>query len=237
MKILYIYPHPDDESFGPAGVMSKQLRQGHEVHLLTLTRGGATKQREKYKYSVKKMGQVRLKEMEAVAKALNLSSLKVLDLPDSGLKEMDPREIEDVIREHIVEIEPFVVITYPAHGISGFQDHLVTHAAVKRVFVELREHKWFLRRLAFTTLPEREAKKIKKFSLNWSEKEEIDCVVELTDLDIENHLAALDCYKTYKDVIKSSGIKKLVTDKAYFEFYRESFDPPIDDLTTDLPAL
>ena len=48
MRILYIYPHPDDESFGPAGVMAKQRREGHEVHLLTLTRGGATRQRHRY---------------------------------------------------------------------------------------------------------------------------------------------------------------------------------------------
>ena len=48
MTILYVYPHPDDESFGPAGVMHKQRRDGHAVHLLTLTRGGATKQRFKY---------------------------------------------------------------------------------------------------------------------------------------------------------------------------------------------
>ncbi|MFC1733666.1 PIG-L deacetylase family protein, partial [candidate division KSB1 bacterium] len=38
MTFLYIYPHPDDESFGSAHAMSKQLRQGHEVYLLTLTR-------------------------------------------------------------------------------------------------------------------------------------------------------------------------------------------------------
>jgi hypothetical protein len=38
MKILYIFPHPDDESFGVAHVMSKQLREGNEVYLLTLLR-------------------------------------------------------------------------------------------------------------------------------------------------------------------------------------------------------
>ena len=31
MKILYIYPHPDDESFGTGHVMSFQRGQGHEV--------------------------------------------------------------------------------------------------------------------------------------------------------------------------------------------------------------
>ena len=90
MRILYIYPHPDDESFGPATVMSQQRRQGHEVFLLTLTRGGATRQRHKYGYSVEEMGEVRFKEMQQVAEVLDLSELRVLDLPDGGLKEMDP---------------------------------------------------------------------------------------------------------------------------------------------------
>ena len=67
MRILYVFAHPDDESFGPARVMSKQRRQGHEVYLLTLTRGGATRQRHKFGYSVDEMGEVRYKEMLDVA--------------------------------------------------------------------------------------------------------------------------------------------------------------------------
>ncbi len=72
MKILYIFPHPDDESFGPARAMSKQRRQGHEVYLLTLTRGGATKQRFKYGYSIEEMGEVRYREMLEVYCGRNL---------------------------------------------------------------------------------------------------------------------------------------------------------------------
>lgn len=56
MKILYIYPHPDDESFGPGHVMAKQVRDGHEVYLLTLTKGGATWQRFKYNHTIAEMG-------------------------------------------------------------------------------------------------------------------------------------------------------------------------------------
>jgi hypothetical protein len=40
MKILYIFPHPGDESFDPAGAIHSQVIAGHEVDLLTLTRGG-----------------------------------------------------------------------------------------------------------------------------------------------------------------------------------------------------
>jgi LmbE family N-acetylglucosaminyl deacetylase len=35
MDILYVYPHPDDESFGPALAIARQVREGHRVFLLT----------------------------------------------------------------------------------------------------------------------------------------------------------------------------------------------------------
>ena len=42
--------------------MHKQRREGHEVYLLTLTRGGATKQRHKYGYSIEEMGRIRYQD-------------------------------------------------------------------------------------------------------------------------------------------------------------------------------
>lgn len=40
MKILYVFPHPDDESFVPAGAINPQLQDGNKVYLFTLTKGG-----------------------------------------------------------------------------------------------------------------------------------------------------------------------------------------------------
>lgn len=237
MKILYIYPHPDDESFGPAHVMAKQLRQGHEVYLLTLTRGGATRQRFTFNYSVEEMGEVRFQEMQCVAKTLGLTGMTVLDLPDSGLKEMDPRVIEGVIKKHIEFLRPAVVVTYAVHGISGFQDHLVTHAVVKRVFVELRERVVYLRRLAMVTVTEVSARQSTHFHLSGSTPEEIDAVVRVSDADIAKNLAALDCYETFQETIEKSGIKKFIRHQAVFEFFQENFDPPVDDLFAGLPEI
>ena len=85
VKILYVFPHPDDESFGPARAISAQVRAGHAVYLLTLTKGGATKERFRLGYSVEQMGETRYREMQDVAKVLRLADLTVPDLPDSGL--------------------------------------------------------------------------------------------------------------------------------------------------------
>lgn len=230
MKILYIFPHPDDESFGTAHAMSKQRRQGHEVYLLTLTKGGATKQRHKYGYSIDEMGDIRYKEMLNVAKVLNLSGMNVLDLPDSGLKEMDPRDIEKIISEEIERIKPDVIVTYAVHGISGFHDHLVCHAVVKSVFVQMKEQASYPKRLALFTVTEAEANKQTHFKISGSKEEEIDVVFEADDVDIQNCFKALDCYVTFQDTIKASNIQKHIQKEVVFEIYREKHEPKLKDL-------
>lgn len=235
MRVLYVFPHPDDESFGVGHVMHRQRREGHEVHLLTLTRGGATKQRHRYGYSIAEMGDVRLREMKAVEKVLDLSGMTVLDLPDSGLKECDPREVEEAVAREIERVRPKVVVSYPVHGISGFHDHLVTHAVVKRAFVELRGQRSELARLAFCTLTADQAAATETvFKLSSSTADEIDCFVSVEPEDLEACRKALDCYETFRETIERTGIKEKLFPEVAFEFYDESFDPPVADLFAGL---
>ncbi len=230
MKILYIYPHPDDESFGPANVMHMQQRLGHKVSLLTLTEGGATKQRHKYNLSIEEMGKVRVKEMYRVAEVLKLSDMTILDLPDSGLKEMDPADIESVIEKHIEKINPDVIVTYPVHGVSGFHDHLVTHAAVKSVFCRMKKEGRGPKRLAFIALREEQAAKSPLFRLNHSTEAEIDCNITVEPEDHQALHKALDCYTTFLETINASGVRTLLNETMSFEFFMESFNPPVNDL-------
>ncbi len=230
MRILYVLPHPDDESFGPAAVIHKYITEGHEVHLLTLTRGGATKMRYKLNYSVAEMGEVRFKEMLNVEKTLNLSSMTVLDMPDSGLKDIDPREIEKVVYDYTERINPDILCTYPVHGISGFYDHLVCHAAVLRVFLELKEKDNNLKRLALFGVTAKDAEKNTRFPLKSFKDEEIDCVIGLSAENVAMAHKALDCYVTYKEVIDESRVKETFTKEAPFEFFGESFSPPVTDI-------
>ena len=230
MRYLYIYPHPDDESFGPAPAMYKQRRMGNEVHLLTLTRGGATKQRHRFGYSIEEMGTIRYHEMISVAEVLDLSGLHVLDHPDSGLKEMDPRVLEEDICTEIEALHPDVLITYPVHGISGFHDHLVTHAVVKRAYFTARERGVPLHRLAFHTLTVTEASKNGVFTLHGSTDDEIDCTISVDTIDIEHAQMALDCYKTFTITIEKTGIKENIQKSVPFEIFEETWKPPLTDL-------
>lgn len=242
MKILYIFPHPDDESFGPAAAMHAQLKRGHEVHLLTLTRGGATRQRFRLGLDVEQMGEVRYREMLQVERTLGLTSMTVLDFPDSGLKELDPRVLELAVREHLLRIRPDVVVTYPVHGISGFHDHLVTHAVVKRAFLDLKdEGSAFLKRLAFYTIPDSGEPGLDdqgRFRLRHSDEALIDVVMPLDPEDVEAMKKALACYATYQSTIEATGVIEKVGDTVYFEIFGEDHKPPLKDITEriDPPA-
>jgi LmbE family N-acetylglucosaminyl deacetylase len=234
MRILYIFSHPDDESFGPAPAMAKQRREGHEVHLLTLTRGGATKVRHELGLSVEEMGEVRYREMQEMGRVLDLTSLTVLDLPDGGLKELDPREIEEPVARHIAECRPPLIVSYGAYGISGFDDHLVTHAVVKRVFCEMREQSDAApRRLAFTTLAE-VPDADRPVNLRASRPEDIDCVMAVSEEDRAAQRRALDCYRTYQEVIQRIDPAALSGEHQYFEIFQEQHDPPLHDLCQGL---
>mgnify|MGYP006285205039 CR=1 FL=1 len=234
--LLYIFPHPDDESFGPVPGIAQQRRQGHAVHLLTLTHGEATTQRERLGYSKAEMAETRYQEMQAVASTLDLNSLTVLEYPDGRLGELNPLVLEDEVADHLHAIEPDVVVTYPVHGISGHPDHLVTHAVVKRVTCALRKDgAAFPRRLAFYTLPPAPENSDRPSHLRHSPAELIDCELSIQTADLDTGREALYCYETYRPVIEKHRPLESVGDRLSFELFGESHAPPLSSLTEELP--
>lgn len=237
MRILYIFPHPDDESFGPAAAMSHQKRAGDEVHLLTLTKGGATKVRHTLHYSVEEMGEVRYKEMLNVAGVLKLDSFHILDLPDGKLADIDPRTIEGVVSNHVMKIRPDIIVSYPVHGISGFPDHLVTHAVVKRVFCQLRSdgNRWLKRFAMFTISPEQQRDfETSTIPIQSTPHDQIHVKTSVDSQD--NHLMdmALDCYVTYKATIDKTIKTALPFKEIVFQLFDESPTYILDDITQGL---
>jgi N-acetylglucosamine malate deacetylase 2 len=232
VRYLYVFPHPDDESYGPAVAISKQLREGSDVHLLTLTKGGATKVRHERGLSIEEMGEVRYREMLEVERTLGLTGMRVLDFPDGRLKELDPRELERAISEEILRLRPDIVVSYAVFGVSGFEDHLVMHAVAKRAYVELRdEHAAWLKRLAFFTVNREDPTLTDSpFGLRGSKPEEIDCIVRCEQQDVDVMNRALDCYVSYRASIEKSGVRTMISREISFEIFGETHRPPLASL-------
>ncbi len=237
MRILYIFPHPDDECFGPAPAIARQRRDGEEVFLLTLTRGEATKQRHRLGLSKREMGRVRLAEMLAVERELDLNGMTVLQFPDGKLAREDPRRLEEAVEAEIRRVRPDVVVTYAVHGISGFPDHLVTHAVVKRVYCELRDlfPEVAPKRLAFFTLAESESDD-GIFTLKISAEEDIAVAVEASPQDMERAYRALHCYETYLEVIEKADPLGRAGSTLYFELFDEAPPSRLDSLSWGLDS-
>ncbi len=233
--LLYVFPHPDDECFGPAPALVHQRCEEHEVHLLTLTRGEATTQRDRLGYSKERMAEVRHEEMRDVAAALDLTSLTVLEYPDGHLAELNPLVLEKEIASSIHDVEPDVLVTYPVHGISGHPDHLVTHGVVKRVACALQsDGASYPKRLAFFTLPPPPEDTDRAAHLRHSPSSLIDCVVEINESDLKTAREALYRYETYRPVIEEQRPLRSVADGVPFELFGEAHDPPLSGLLDDL---
>ena len=238
LKTLYIFPHPDDESFGPAPMIYRQTQRGEEVYLLTLTKGGATKQRFKYNLSVEEMGDVRVEEMQAVKKVLGITQMTILDLEDGGMGQMNPIELENLVKSYLDKIQPDIVVTYAIHGISGHHDHLAIHAAIKRLYCDLKTKPAykFWKRLALFTFPtpENSERDGAMAHARTSKIDDIDCIMQLNQEEKDKMKEALYCYKTFMDVIESTNVIEVIGDKVHFEFFQEKFNPPVLEITANL---
>lgn len=234
MKIMYIFPHPDDESFGPAGAIDKQVKEGNEVILLTLTKGGATKVRHNLGLSVKEMGAVREKEMQKVQKTLGISEMTILDYQDGGLTKINPFHLETEILKWLQHYQPNIVITYPVHGGSGHHDHITLHHIIKRLFLGKKDTLQFWKRLAYFTIIDTGLPMFFEGGIprvTWTKKEDIIVTEKLDNANIQKMKEALLCYDTYQEMVKTTNVIDRIGDKTYFELENETHPKMLSSIT------
>jgi len=124
MKILAVFAHPDDESYGPAGTLAKASRNGNIVSLLTLTRGESGTVGISKNFSDDELAQIRHREVLQAAKILGIQRVQIHNLSDNKLQDTPNEEGVDIIKKEINRFKPDSVITYHENGISGHPDHL-----------------------------------------------------------------------------------------------------------------
>lgn len=231
---MYIFPHPDDESFGPAGAIHQQILQGNEVILLTLTKGGATKVRYHLGLSVEEMGLVREKEMHQVQITLGISEMTILDYEDGNLSKLNPLILENEVTKWIKHYQPTVIITYPVHGGSGHHDHITLHHIIKRLYYNRSPELVFWKRLAFFTVIDTE----KPMFLDGgvprviqTRKEDIAVTIILNDADVNAMKQALLCYKTYQEMVKTTNVIERIGNETHFELADEEFNEILSSVT------
>lgn len=131
--VVVIYPHPDDESFGAAGTITKFRQEGVPVTYLCGTLGEMGRNMGNPTFANREsLPEIRKEELLEACKKLDVE-LRMLGYRDKTLEFEDTSEVAQHLKSILEEINPSLVIThYPKHAVHPDHDALGA-AAVEAV--------------------------------------------------------------------------------------------------------
>lgn len=145
-RLLFVYAHPDDESFGNAGTILRYTNDGVAVHYACATRGEAGDVPPEMLAGYADVGALRTVEQICAAEVLGLTGVHFLGHRDSGMSgSPDNQHPAALIRQPLTHvagqivaliraIQPQIVVTFGPYGGYGHPDHIFCHRATTAAF-------------------------------------------------------------------------------------------------------
>jgi len=125
LRLLAVFPHPDDESLGMGPTLAKYAAEGVETYLLTATRGErGWNGPEEENPGMEALGRIREAELRCAADSLGLKEVEFMGLIDGEVDSARPKEVMEQIAGRLRRIRPQVVVTFPPDGNYGHPDHI-----------------------------------------------------------------------------------------------------------------
>lgn len=188
--LLVIFPHPDDESFGTAGVIAQHTEKGIPVTYVCGTLGEMGRNMGRPLVANREtLAQHRKKELEQACEVLGIQDLRRLGLRDKTIEFEDPDELADRIGEIIEEVQPSLIVThYPGYAVHP--DHNALGAAVVR---------------AVSRIPEEKRPPVHCHAFSQNTKEDLgepDIVVDVRDV-LDKKIAALKAHGSQTQLLVS----------------------------------
>lgn len=161
--LMTVHAHPDDESIGTGGLMAKAIGDGRRVVLVTCTRGelGEIVVPElDTPDNHRRLGELRMAELEAAMAELGATEWENLGYRDSGMMgtpgNRDPRsfwqaDIDEATGRLVWFVRlhrPDVITTYNDYGGYGHPDHIRAHEIAVRAFERAGDPAWYPQQLA-----------------------------------------------------------------------------------------
>lgn len=138
--VLAVQAHPDDVDLSAGGTVAKLVREGHEVHYLSVTSGN--KGSHDRSMTPERLAEIREEEQREAARRLGVASCRFLRYNDG---EVEPnltlrRQICQVIRE----VRPYTVITFdPWRPYQLHPDHRAVGITTIDAIISARDHLYF----------------------------------------------------------------------------------------------
>lgn len=130
-NIFGIFAHPDDEAFGPSGIIANWSKT-QDVYIICVTDGSHPNG------GIKKLGKIRRKELENSAKILGVKKVFFLGYTDGELRNNIYHKVAKDIEKILAKFKPEIILTLDEKGISGHIDHIFVSMVVGFLFRDLR---------------------------------------------------------------------------------------------------
>ncbi len=216
-KVLAVFAHPDDETYGPGATLARLSAEGSRVRLVTFTRGESATMGDSVLFSPAALAKVREKELDCACRALGIAGHELLAFPDGRLAELAESELAAPIAKALGDFAPSLVMTFHPEGISGHGDHKAVSKAVKSAIASWTgTAEGDLRRspaLAYYVVPESVAAKIGWRRLHAPPDREVTHAVE-TGPYLRAKIEAVQCHRTQRYMFErlnecEGGIKEI----------------------------
>jgi LmbE family N-acetylglucosaminyl deacetylase len=122
LRVLTIFPHPDDATLHAAGTLARWVAEGHQVTAVCCTSGNLGTMR--IDQTQEQIAEIRTAELMAANRILGIQQTEVLGFPDGGL--MDAAELRRTLIHCVRRYRPDRVMTLdPWTAYEVHPDHVL----------------------------------------------------------------------------------------------------------------
>ena len=145
-RILLSLAHPDDESFGSGGMISRYVAEGADVYYICATNGDVGTVAPEKLVGYNSVAELRLAELDCASEKLGFKEVFKLGYRDSGMMYSEtskdslslwqaPRdEVARRVVEVIRKVKPQIIVTFNKYGGYGHPDHIAIQRATTDAF-------------------------------------------------------------------------------------------------------
>jgi len=159
-SLLFVFAHPDDESFSGAGTAMKYRDAGARIVLVTATRGERGKTGDPPVCTPDELAATREWELRTAASIIGVDELHLLNYRDRELADAPVEQIRPALVSVIRQVRPSVVLTFDANGFNLHPDHVAISRFTSDAIAAAGDPTWYpaagpahtVRRLLWTPL-------------------------------------------------------------------------------------
>ena len=141
--LLFVFAHPDDESFLVAGVAGKYHPRGVRLILVTATDGTAGKRGDPPICTQEELAAVRAEELRAAAAILGIHHAESLGYKDKELAAAPHQRIREQLVGVIRSFRPDIAISFDPNGTNLHNDHIAISRYASDALAAAADPRWF----------------------------------------------------------------------------------------------